>query len=137
MRSDVFLMVLFAAICHAGLNFFSRKTHGNLVVIWWALLAGCVMLLPLAVHALVNDTFHNGLSVTAVSCMIATGLIHFIYFLYLSRTYKKGEISVVYPIARGTGVGLTAILAFVMMKENISITGSIGIVLVLFWYCSV
>ena len=132
MRFDVFLMVLLAAVCHAGWNFIARKASGNIVMIWWALLAGCVMMLPFTIHVLSSYGFRGEVSVSAISCMIATGVIHFIYFLCLSQAYEQGEISVVYPIARGSGVGLTVIFATLLMKENISIAGSIGIVFILF-----
>ena len=42
-----------------------------------------------------------------------------------------GWISLVYPIARGSGVGLTALLAWLLLGERINATGTAGIGLVL------
>ncbi len=63
----------------------------------------------------------------AFTCIGLTVLIHAIYFVLLGRAYGQGEISVVYPIARGSGIGLTAILAHFLLGESISTTGAIGI----------
>lgn len=54
------------------------------------------------------------------------------YYLFLALAYKHGEISVVYPIARGTGVGLTSIIAYFFLEEDISVLGWIGIWLIVF-----
>ena len=48
----------------------------------------------------------------------------------LARAYERGEISVVYPIARGTGVGVTAIAAVILLDEPLSGIGGLGILLV-------
>jgi len=49
-----------------------------------------------------------------------TVFAHMLYFSFLGAAYKIGEISVVYPIARGTGVGLTSIIAYFVLGENIT-----------------
>ena len=66
----------------------------------------------------------------AVACVVATGLIHALYFILLARAYSRGEISVVYPIARGSGIGITAVMAWQLLSEQISLVGLAGIGLV-------
>ena len=68
--------------------------------------------------------------VQPVICIIATGLIHAVYFRLLAAGYEHGEISLVYPIARGSGIALTAILASLFFKESFALLGSIGIGLI-------
>ncbi len=126
----VFLLVLFSAFCHATWNFAARKAAGNLMAIWLALWIGCAVILPGAIGVII----HRGIRATAelpgISCIIATGLIHSVYFRLLAAAYEEGEISLVYPIARGSGIALTAILAGLLLKEQLTLLGAIGIGLV-------
>jgi len=127
MTSGIFLLVLTAAVCHAAWNFAVCKVSGNLVVIWLGIWAAFVLLLPGVVGLVVFRGIGEPLSSTGAICIIATGILHALYFLLLSRAYEHGEISVVYPIARGSGVGLTAILAWMLLREEISLLGAGGI----------
>lgn len=130
MTPGVFTLVVTAAFVHAVWNFIARKAAGNLVIIWLALLAGCLALLPgIAFFAGVGKLSLD-VPAPAFGYVIATGLLHSVYFYLLARTYEKGEISVVYPILRGSGVALTAILAGFILGEEISPAGLAGIVLV-------
>jgi uncharacterized membrane protein len=54
-------------------------------------------------------------------------LIHYVYFRLLAAAYEEGEISLVYPIARGSGIAFTAILAGLLLKEQLTLLGGIGI----------
>lgn len=45
----------------------------------------------------------------------------------MSLGYKYGEISVVYPIARGTGVGLTSIVSFFFLDQHLNVLGWCGV----------
>jgi drug/metabolite transporter (DMT)-like permease len=127
MTSGIFLLVITAAICHALWNFVARKVAGDLVVIWLSLCAGCLLLVPGVMYVIYHQKGGTVIPLAAVPYMIATGIIHALYFGLLARAYECGEISVVYPVARGSGIGLTALLAWVLLKENISVTGLMGI----------
>jgi len=126
----VFFLVLISAFSHAAWNFAARKAAGSLMAIWLGLWMGCAVISPGALGIIV----HNGLRETAplqgVICMVATGLIHTVYFRLLAAGYEAGEISLVYPIARGSGIALTAILAGLLLKEQLTLPGAIGIGLI-------
>jgi drug/metabolite transporter (DMT)-like permease len=130
MTIGIFTLVVAAAFFHALWNFAARKATGNIVVIWLALLAGCFALLPGIVVLAVLGIISPQVPASAVGCVVATGLLHGVYFHLLGRAYERGEISVVYPILRGSGIGLTAILASLILKEEISPIGLTGIGLV-------
>jgi drug/metabolite transporter (DMT)-like permease len=130
MTIGIFTLVVAAAFFHALWNFVARKVTGNLVVIWLALLAGCLALLPGIIVLAVLGRIPLQVPAAAVGCIVATGLLHGVYFHLLGRAYERGEISVVYPILRGSGIGLTAILASLILKEEISPIGLTGIGLV-------
>jgi drug/metabolite transporter (DMT)-like permease len=130
MTIGIFTLVIAAALFHALWNFVARKVKGNLVIIWLALFAGCFALLPGIIVLAGLGRISLQVPATAVGYIIATGLIHGAYFNLLARAYERGEISVVYPILRGSGIGLTAILASLILKEEISAIGLTGIGLV-------
>jgi uncharacterized membrane protein len=59
--------------------------------------------------------------------IVATGLIHAAYFGLLAAGYRQGELSVVYPLSRGTGVAGTALLAWAVVGEGVSAPGALGV----------
>ena len=130
MTAAVWTLVLAAAVGHALWNFAARRVKGNQVALWLALSAGCLLLLPLVAIMISRRGLYELTTPTGVAYMIATGLIHVAYFLFLSRAYEKGEISVVYPVARGSGSGFTALLAWLILGEEISPSGAAGIALI-------
>ena len=130
MDTSVFLLVLIAAFCHATWNFASRKIAGNLVAIWLGLWIGCIITFPGVITIFLHEGLRDLLQIEAVGCIIATGLIHGIYFRLVSAAYEHGEISTVYPIARGSGIALTAILAIIFLNERYNFQGIIGIGLI-------
>jgi len=126
----VFLLVLFSAFCHATWNFAARKAAGNLMAIWLGLWIGCAVILPAALGIIIRDGLRTIAELPAISCIIATGLIHIVYFRLLAAAYEEGEISLVYPIARGSGIALTATIAGFILQEHLTPLGALGIGLV-------
>ena len=60
----------------------------------------------------------------------ASVVIHVAYFSFLLLAYKKGELSLVYPLMRGLPPLLTAIGAAILLDEALSWRGWLGIMLV-------
>src|SRR5919198_241391 len=79
------------------------------------------MTLFVFIVVLVSATLHAGWNVAA------NGLLHAGYFGVLARAYAVGEMSLVYPVARGTGVAGTAIVAAAWLQESLSLRGLGGI----------
>jgi uncharacterized membrane protein len=126
----IFLLVIFSAFCHATWNFAARKAAGNLMAIWLGLWIGCAIILPGMLGVVIHEGLRQTAELPGVSCIIATGLIHTVYFRLLAAAYEEGEISLVYPIARGSGIAVTAILAGLLLKEQPTVLGALGIGLV-------
>ena len=57
-------------------------------------------------------------------------LLFSIYFLFLSRGYAQGDLSVVYPISRGMGPALVPISGVLVLNESVSALAVVGIVVV-------
>src|SRR5437763_11565924 len=98
MPSTAFALVAAAAVFHALWNLIAKRMSGNLAVSWIGLCFASLMLLPVAGFSC------NGLDTTGLLYMATTGLIHSAYFGFLAAAYRHGEMSVVYPLARGSNV---------------------------------
>ncbi|NQW18450.1 MAG: EamA family transporter [Chloroflexi bacterium] len=59
--------------------------------------------------------------------ILATWLLHVVYFITLSRAYASTDLSLVYPIARGLGLMLIPVLGLVVLNEEISPLVWIGV----------
>ncbi len=91
---------------------------------WLGMLAAGVCSLPLAIA---RYGHLDGLE-AAYPYVLATGAIHSLYFVLLGKAYETGEISFVYPAARGAGVAGTAVAAWALLGETVSPLGAAGIV---------
>lgn len=60
----------------------------------------------------------------------ASGLIHTVYFIILLRGYRKADLTVVYPLARGSGPLLSSMVAIAFLGEHLSALGVTGILAV-------
>jgi drug/metabolite transporter (DMT)-like permease len=63
-------------------------------------------------------------------CLIGSVLIHLVYYAFLVLAYRGGDLSLVYPIMRGTAPAFTALLAAALLGEQPSWGGWTGIFLV-------
>ncbi len=59
--------------------------------------------------------------------MVASGVLHVLYYVILLRGYRKADLTVVYPMARGSGPLLSSLVAIVLLGERISALGALGI----------
>jgi len=62
--------------------------------------------------------------------LIASVLVHIVYYGLLVLAYQGGDLSLVYPVMRGTAPAFTAILAAALLGEQPSWGGWAGILLV-------
>lgn len=120
----VFLLIISSAFFHALWNFAAKKASGNFYVLYLSLLIASVLFFPFLFTLSVPDI----LNVRGFPYVLATGTIHALYFFALAKAYEHGDISSAYPIARGTGVAGTAVLAYLCLNEAITIFGLLGIV---------
>jgi uncharacterized membrane protein len=58
---------------------------------------------------------------------LASGVIEAIYFVFLAAAYRRGDLSVVYPLARGTAPLLAVMVGVGLLGERLGIAGSVGV----------
>jgi uncharacterized membrane protein len=121
-----FLLVILAAALHALWNFAAKNASGNFSVIWVGLIIATAALIPFLFLLSPEQIFVS----KAWPFVLATGIIHAVYFFALAKAYEHGDISVVYPISRGSGVAGTAIIAYLLLQEKISFIGASGILFI-------
>jgi len=109
------ILVLLAAVAHASWNLLLKRADDPEVFAWCLLVVATVLLAPLGVVLL----FYNSVDVTGLWFILATIALHVLYFNLLARGYVQGDLSLVYPVARGMGPMLVPVLAVVFLNEKI------------------
>jgi uncharacterized membrane protein len=66
----------------------------------------------------------------AWSWLITSVIIHMFYYYFLLQAYAHGDLSYVYPIARGLGPLLVALFSGTLLSEHLSLREAIGVALV-------
>jgi drug/metabolite transporter (DMT)-like permease len=119
-------LVLAAAASHAFWNALAKRARNPLVFVWSSV---SVATAALAVPALL---LVDARELRAGAPFLVTSIVlHAFYFYALSSSYGAGDFSRVYPIARGLGVALVPMAAYVIFGERLSPLGVTGIALVL------
>src|ERR1044072_269721 len=79
----------------------ARGAQGGRGFVWLYTVAASVLYLPVLVVALVVAP--GPLGWEAFVFMAGSGALHTVYASLLQRGYRTGDLSLVYPLARGTG----------------------------------
>jgi drug/metabolite transporter (DMT)-like permease len=113
-----FLLVLAAAFCHAGWNFFVKRINGGPELVWLFSVVSFVLYLPVAVYVFVTEQPVFGW--LELAFIAGSALLHMGYFLLLQQGYKRGDLSLVYPTARATGPFLSTSFAVILLGEQMT-----------------
>ncbi|MER7077414.1 EamA-like transporter family protein [Saccharopolyspora kobensis] len=124
------VLVVAAAFAHAGWNFFAKRAgSAGAGFVWLTATCSAVLYLPVAAGALLL----SGVPPLGdwVLGVLASAVVHLAYFLLLQRGYAVGDMSVVYPLARGTGPMLAMLIAVLVLGERPGWLGVAGGLLVI------
>jgi len=120
--SVVFLLILFAAFCHAGWSTIV-KHHKSFSIMGMTCIVEIIVFTPLVF-------FVPFPPLEIWYFIIASVILHGFYRLSVIYSYKFGDLSFVYPIARGGSSLLIVILTLIILQEHISLLGFVGILTV-------
>ncbi len=122
-------LVVLAAFIHATWNLLAKRAAaaGPAFVFAYAV-CGAVLYLPLAIWALADASV--AWDAPILLCLLASGALHLVYSLCLQRGYQVADMSVVYPVARGTGPLVSVIGAILLLGEPASLIGLLGAITV-------
>ncbi len=122
-------LVLVAAVFHATWNLLAKRVgDGGAVFVWLFGLCSLVIYAPLAAVVVFVSAPHLG--PVQYVFMFGSGVLHLGYFVLLQRGYAVGDLSLVYPLARGTGPLLATAAAIVLFDERPSALVLVGIALI-------
>lgn len=124
------LLVVCAAFIHAGWNLLSKRAAmaGAHFVFAYSFFA-ILFYFPIMLWVVFTQGNMPWTSET-ITCVVLSALLHMGYSLSLQKGYQVADLSVVYPIARGTGPMLSSIGAFILLGEPVRPLGILGILLV-------
>jgi drug/metabolite transporter (DMT)-like permease len=128
MSPGVLALVLAAAVAHAGWNLLAKGGQGGAGFVWLSAVAGAVLYLPVCIVGLATTS--GAIGWTAIGLMAGSGALHSLYFVLLQRGYATGDLSLVYPLARGTGPLLSTAAAIAFLGERPSAPALAGAALI-------
>ena len=125
MSATALALVFSAALMHALWNVVAKKTGGDARFALMAALILVVVWAPLGIWAGWQALPRWGALEWAV--LLASAVVHVVYFTTLLRGYRLADLSVVYPVARGTGPLLASLGGVVWLGERLSPVAAAGV----------
>ena len=117
-------LVLISAIAHASWNLIVRRSDKPELTNWMMATCGALLASPIAMYLFVTNTPDQA----GWWFILGTVILHIAYFFTLGRAYKYGDLSLVYPIARGLGLVLIPVVGVTVLDESVSILAGFGII---------
>ncbi|HZJ08172.1 MAG TPA: hypothetical protein VFD39_00595, partial [Trueperaceae bacterium] len=124
MTGPALALLLGSAFLHASWNLLAKRAKGGAEFLWLFSLMTVVVYAPVvAGYVLV---FEPRFSATHLAFALGSSAIHVGYFICLQRGYRAGDLSLVYPVARGSGPALATGLAVLLLAERPGAQALIG-----------
>jgi drug/metabolite transporter (DMT)-like permease len=120
MDTFVFAAVLFGAACHATWNALIKKRLDPFATI-------AIITVFCGIVALPAVPFVGLPPLVAWPWVLASVALHLAYYIGLTEAYRTGDLSQVYPIARGSAPLMTALVSVAVIGERLSALGWVGI----------
>lgn len=125
MPAEALALVLVAAFLHALWNLAAKRAGGGAHFALLCVLFTCLLWAPLGVA--IGWRVVPGWGAAEWGVVASSAVVHVAYFLTLLRGYRLADLTVVYPVARGTGPLLSALGAVVLLGETLSGLGLAGV----------
>jgi drug/metabolite transporter (DMT)-like permease len=123
-----FALVFAAALIHATWNLLAKRVNSGLSFIFLLNLFATLIYTPIAISVFWSQ--HLAISLITIAAMLGSAVIHILYFVMLQKGYQSGDLSLVYPLARGTGPLLSTLLAIGLLGERPTHVAMVGILLI-------
>ena len=125
MSFSAFGLIILAGLIHAGWNIVAKRAGGDSRFAFFTSVLNMLVWAPLG--------WWLGRDVVPLwgakewGIVALSGVLHVLYFVVLLRGYRKADLTVVYPLARGTGPLLSSMVAITFLGESLSALGALGI----------
>jgi drug/metabolite transporter (DMT)-like permease len=111
---------------HAAWNIVLKRSGDPLITSGRAMIAGTLVAAPFALVAWLQAG-QPGIPGEALALGVVSGLIEVVYLVLLAGAYRRGDLSVVYPLARGTAPLLSIAAGVGLLGERLGPLGSAGV----------
>ncbi|ACY31550.1 EmrE, Membrane transporter of cations and cationic drugs [Comamonas thiooxydans] len=125
MSLQAFTLIILAGLIHSGWNIVAKKAGGDARFSLYTAICNAVIWLPLG-WWLGKDVV-PGWGWMEWAFVTASAVLHVAYFVVLLRGYRVADLTVVYPLARGSGPLISSLVAVMFLGEQISTLGAAGI----------
>lgn len=125
MSLQAFALIIVAGLIHAGWNVAAKKAGGDSRFAFFTSFIMMLVWAPLGWWVGRDVVQHWGAIEWAV--VLVSGLLHVAYYVILLRGYRHADLTVVYPLARGSGPLMSSMVAILFLGEQISTLGVAGI----------
>jgi len=122
---SAFALILLAGIIHASWNIAAKKANGDARFAFQSGVLMAVVWAPVGIA--LGWSVVPSWGYTEWGFIVLSGVLHVFYYVILLRGYRKSDLTVVYPLARGSGPLLSSLVAILFLGERISLTGVAGI----------
>lgn len=119
-------LVAVSAVLHVAWNIRLKTAGDPLRAATIGMLAASVGIIPAGVVV----WWASGaapLPLEGVALGVASGIVEAAYFVFLAAAYQRGDLSLVYPIARGTAPLLAVLVGVGLLGERLGLAGSVGV----------
>lgn len=118
-------LVVLAGLIHASWNIAAKKAGGDARFAGFTGLVMMVFWAPVGLWLAYQQIPLWGLREWLVVAL--SGALHLLYYLFLLRGYRLADLTVVYPVARGSGPLLSSMGAVLLLGESVTVLGLWGI----------
>ena len=125
MSLQAFTLIILAGLIHSGWNIVAKKAGGDARFSLYTAICNAIIWLPLGWWLGKDVVPHWGWMEWAF--VTASAVLHVAYFVVLLRGYRVADLTVVYPLARGSGPLISSLVAVMFLGEQISTLGAAGI----------
>lgn len=128
MNSLALTLILAAAVIHATWSLINKQASGHATFTWIVALLSALFYAPATIAII--EIWQVRFTFVEVGMMAGSAALHTAYFLLLNQGYRVGDLSLVYPLARGTGPLLASLAAIIFLGERpspIAVAGGLSI----------
>ena len=122
MTISALALILAAAVIHATWNFLNKHAGGHATFTWLVAILSALLYAPATITII--EVWQIQISFVTIGIMAGSAALHTAYFVLLNQGYRVGDLSLVYPLARGTGPLLSSLAAIVFLGERPSHFGA-------------
>lgn len=129
MTTAALTLVLLSALSHATWNLLAKRVEGGAPFLWLVYALSALVYAPL--NLVVALLTRPSVGASELGLVLGTTLLHTAYFFLLTRGYRAGDLSLVYPLARATGPLLSTAAAIALLGERptpLALAGALAIV---------